>query len=718
MKKFASLFLAYILLVSTVGAQTTTTTTNTSQQPPADQDETVRITSALVQTDVVVTDKNDRIVPDLKIEDFELYENGKRQEIKFLEFVSVDTGRRTEGDVAAATTPGGDVKRDVTAAELRRVVAFVVDDLTIPFEDLITVRQVLRDFVDNQMREGDLVAIVRVVGGKGLLQQFTSDKELLRRAISSLTIAANPFASFNAAEPGGLETMAGTSEFETRAFEQIAKASTPEQGNPVGNNPTVASETKSLFRGLFSLSTANFVIESLKELPGRKSLVLFSGGVPVFGTQGIRTVGGDVNDLLNRLTDNAVRAGVAINTMDPRGLKATPGVVGFRETPGRSGLAGPDPSFGRGGAETAVFGPVLAGGEEHLSLQTLATATGGVAIVNTNNFKAGLDKVLTRSSGYYLLAYTPAERFDNKFREIKVRVRREGMRVYSHRGYLARDVREGGRARTKEEIILAASRSPLAKRDVNINSNFLIRLLPTNKAALGIDLVIDPKKLSFTPAADGKQQASFDVVGFVYDQVGKLRGGFSETVNVSLTPEAYRQALASGLPYSANTELPPGYYQFRIVVREAATGGLGTTSRYVEIPDLREGRLMLSSLMLYGVDPSASASAPPQILDPLRQVSRKQDLRYAVTIHNAKREGGKHQLRSQIVISQGDKILFREPEQPVTTNQADAQVTKIGQLALAKVPPGRYLLTLIVTDPLADKKSQTMARSSEFNVVP
>ncbi|HEY0080831.1 MAG TPA: VWA domain-containing protein [Pyrinomonadaceae bacterium] len=718
-------------MLSTVGAQAQTTPTTTPQQPPADQDETVRITSALVQTDVVVTDKNDRIVPDLKIEDFELFENGKKQDIKFMEFVSIDTRRRVEGaapsSVAASLAESNDIKRDITANDLKRVIAFVVDDLTIPVADLITVRQILRDFVDNQMRDGDLVAIVRVIGGKGLLQQFTSDKQLLRRAIASLKVTTSPFSIFN--NPSQ-ETIG---RLPIPVLSEAVEVGAPENENVMQDIPNDVDETSKLFRGLFSISTANYVIESLKQLPGRKSLVLFSGGVPIFETQSTGTLHNSLTDLVNRLTDNAARAGVVINTMDPRGLNASGGVRGFAVTPGRSGLAGEDPGFGRGGvrigdrprgnvintgSELDVFGSPLRSGAEHLSLQVLSSNTGGVSVVNTNNFKAGLDKVLNRSSGYYLLAYTPVDKFDNKFRQLKVRVKREGFRVYSHRGYLARDEREGVKPRTKEEMVLAAARSPLAKRDININSNFIVRLLPTNKAALGIDLVIDPKKLNFTQAPDGKQQASFDVVGFVYDQVGKLRGGFSETVNIGLTPENYRQALSIGLPYSANTELPPGYYQFRIVVREASTGALGTTSRYIEIPDLKHGRLMSSSLMLYGVDPAAGASTPPQLLDPLRRVSRKQDLRYAVTVHNARREGGKHQLRSQIVISQGDKILFREPEQPITNNPTETQVTKIGQIGLSKVPPGRYLLTLIVTDPLADKKSQTMTRSSEFNVVP
>lgn len=689
------------------------TATPAAPPPQDDDDDLVRITSALVQTDVVVTDKNERIVPDLKIEDFELYENGKRQEIKFLEFVSVETGRRVEGANPAAALPETDLKRDMTAADLKRVIAFVVDDLTIQHADLTTVRQVLRNFVDNRMMEGDLVAIVRVVGGKGMLQQFTSDKQLLRRAIATLNVSTNPFSAFDNPAQDRIERtpMPFTAE-------GIEVGGPLPNDNPVMEIPNDSAETSRLFRGLISLATANYVIESLKQLPGHKSLVLFSGGSSIFEPQSTGTIRTNVTEMLNTLTDNAVRAGVSISTMDPRGLSAVRGVVDFRDkaTQPRSGLSeAPATNFGRGGAD--VFGPLLLGAGEQLSLRVLADNTGGVPVVNTNDFKAGLDRILARSSGYYLLAYTPTDKFDNKFRQLRVRVKRDGLKVYGHRGYVAKDEREGAGGRTKEQAILAASRSPLARRDIEVNSNLIVRFSPNNRAALDIDLVIDPRKLTFTQASDGKHQASFDVVGFVYDQVGKLRGSFSETVNVSMTPENYKRAFTTGIPYSANTDLPPGYYQVRTVVREAATGNMGTTSRYLEIPNLKEGRLAMSSILLYGVEAAKGASAQPQLLGPLREIPRSQELRYAATVYNAKREGSKHQLRSQIIISQGDRILFREPEQPLTSNSGDQQVTRIGQIGLSKVPPGRYVLTLIVTDPLADKKSQRVIRSTEFNVI-
>ena len=99
-------------------------------------------------------------------------------------------------------------------------------------------------------------------------------------------------------------------------------------------------------------------------------------------------------------------------------------------------------------------------------------------------------------------------------------------------------------------------------------------------------------------------------------------------------------------------------------------------------------------------------------------ISRKQELRYAVVVYNAKLEGNKSQAKSQLIVSQNGNLLFKEPEQPVQTpGSAAGQFIKVGQLGLARVNPGHYVLTLVITDPLADKKRQIVSRSVDFTVV-
>lgn len=717
-----NLFTASLLMALLLGLVPAQTPQQPQKDGPAPED-VVRITTALVQTDVVVTDKNEQIISDLKLEDFELYDNGKKQDLKFIEFVSTTAGRRLEGikpasagraPIGAPATSDIEGQPGLSAKDLKRVVAFVVDDLTIPLNDITPVRNLLFDFVNNKMRDGDLVAIVRVIGGKGLLQQLTSDRQLLRKAISAIQPISHPFSVSNRPEPlggasGPLAPAAAVADNFEASIDSQDLASTSERASP-------GDDINQLFRGLSSLTTAMFVVDGLREIPGHKNVVIISGGIPIFEARSTGAAFTNVTYLLNQLSDRAVRSGVVISTLDPRGLNATPGVVGFSQTPTgttyENQIMGRSSAFGRGGdLDQQVFGPMLAGGAERLGLATVSKATGGVSVANTNDFAAGLDKIMARSDGYYLLAYTPAGEFDRKFHKLEIKVKRAGLKTYHHSGYAAREDKPR-ELRTKEEQIVAAASSPLSRRDIDVTPNVTVKFMPPNSSVVDMHLLIDANKLTFTQVGD-RHQASLDIVGFIFDQLGKQRGGFSETVNLNLSQENYQQAKTEGLTYSATTQLPPGYYQIRSVVREASSGNIGSFSRYLEIPDLTKERLAMSSLFLFSVDLPATATP----LLAVRQVKRTQDLRYAATVYNPKLKGGKPAVTSQLIISQAGKVLMREPEQTLEAPASGSPMIKIGQFGLGKVPKGRYVLTLVITDTLADKKYQALSRSIDFNVI-
>ena len=708
MRRTAALMLAALVGLWNVAAQ------NPPQKPNQEsQEEILRITTELVQTDVVVMDKNEQIVPDLKLEDFEIYDNGKKQDLQFVEFVSIEAPPRTDTakNKSANKSPIADVNipKELSANDVRRVIAFVVDDVTIPSEDMARTRLMLTDFVDNKMVDGDLVAIIRTVGGKGLLEQFTADRQILRRAIGQLGVrTVPPYLAFTEADPGRINST--PTAFSDATANDTVESSTNFEGPSEG--------TKQVPRAILALSVADYVVDSLRLIPGRKNLVLLSGGLPLFDLTTTGAIVGDIGLVFRELTDNATRSGVVINTMDVRGLKATGAVASFASTPAKSALGGG--TFAGSDLNTAgMVDPRLLGERsltETLSLTSLAARTGGVSVVNSNNFSGGLDRILSRSRGYYRLAYRPSERFDNKFHNLDVKVRRGSTRVYGAEGYYAREDR-ANTANTKEEQILNAARSPLAKRDLDLAAELLYKFAPDNQAMLDVNAFIDAKTLNFTKTAEGKYHTSFDIVGFVVDQVGKTRGGISQTVGADLSEQDYRRALATGLSYTASTKLNPGYYQVRLVVRENETGKIGTVSRYFEVPDLSNKKLTMSSLFLYGLNPSGGAS-DAQPLPATRVISRTKDLRYVAVVYNAKANAGSAQLRAQLIISQGGKILFQEPEQPLESKgNAEGQYVKVGQLGLSKVAPGQYMLTLVVTDDAADKKNQRMSRSIDFRVV-
>jgi VWFA-related protein len=737
MRKFLALILA-LTIYACVDAQT--------QQAPQNQqgDEgVVRITTQLIQVDAVITDKNDQTIPDLKLSDFSLYENGKRQDLQFIEYVGPDLKPRVEGNVTVAgRTVDPEVARNLSAKDLRRVFTFVVDDLTIPYEDLATVRGLLTNFVDKQMVEGDLVAIVRVVGGAGLLQQFTSDKQLLRRAIDELTPRTHPYSAFNnfdAAErldkppqplgSGGSE-IGGSSETANRAGLTLTAP-----GAAMDSDVSLDGVTRDA-RAMTTLLVAGNVIDSMRLLPGRKNMVMFSGGLPIFDStqsqvsingspiaiQEVRAATANIDYLVKQLADRASRAGVVINTMDVRGLKASRGVSSFTD-PGneaKSGLAagiiGGSDSFGRR-ADMAQFDNMaldtLTG---HQGLQALADATGGVSVVNTNNFSEGLDRVVGRSS-YYILAYKPSEPFDGKFHKFQIKVERPGAKVYNRIGYLARADESASTQLTKEQMVVRAAMSPLAKQDVGVSGAFQYRFIPENRAMIDVDLHIDASKLDFKQEADGKYHTTLDVVGFVINRLGKAESGFSETIKTSLAPDEYKRALDNGLGYTGHVQLSAGSYQLRVAVREADTGKIGSLSKYLEVPDMGKNRFTMSSVFLHAVDPSRGKDQQPVALTALRQISRKDDLRFSTIVYNMKLDKDKPQLTAQLVLSRGDKILFQQPVQTVDLKGGDAsQIVKVGQIGLSKLSTGHYVLTLIVTDTLADKKNQTLTRSIDFSI--
>ncbi|MDX6385338.1 MAG: hypothetical protein QOK48_2911, partial [Blastocatellia bacterium] len=422
-------FTATFTLVAVMG--------QTPQKPREDSatEDIVRITTNLVQTDVVVTDKTDRIVPDLTLGDFKVYENGKRQDIKFLEFVDGASAPRIEGSITInGQTAEPEIARNLSSSELRRVFAFVVDDLTIPFQDIVEVRKLLTGFIDNQMREGDMVAILRVVGGRGLLQQFTSDKQLLRRAVAEIRPVLNNYSAFN-----NLPGNEGNSQNLQPAAPAAGDTGALSMPNLAGV-PDIDSTEEGAARGLralITLETTGEVINSMKALPGRKSLVLISGGLPLYeNTQQQITINGvptsipEANTyitnayyLLRQLTDRASRAGVVINTMDIRGLKASRGVSLFTD-PGNEatsalfGGASGGSTFGRAPNMSQFDNLALDTLSGHLGLEALSAATGGVSVLNTNTFEEGLNRILSRSS-YYLLAYAPTESFDSKFHKVE-----------------------------------------------------------------------------------------------------------------------------------------------------------------------------------------------------------------------------------------------------------------------------------------------------------
>src|SRR5215216_5517824 len=160
---------------------------SSSRQKPAEED-VVRITTNLVQVDAVITDKSGKLVTDLKPEELQLFENNRSQKITHFSYIAAGATAASPPSkpiVGDDKMPGVPPDR-LRPEDVRRTIALVVDDLGLSFPSTHFVRRALKQFVDQQMQPGDLVAIIRTSGGIGALQQFTSDKRQLYSAIDHI----------------------------------------------------------------------------------------------------------------------------------------------------------------------------------------------------------------------------------------------------------------------------------------------------------------------------------------------------------------------------------------------------------------------------------------------------------------------------------------------------------------------------------------------------
>ncbi|MDT7808631.1 MAG: hypothetical protein QOJ70_2444 [Acidobacteriota bacterium] len=718
----------------------------------ADED-VVRITSNLVQFDAVVTDKQGRLVTDLRPEDFEVFIDGKRQEITNFSLVSNETATVTErpaarGDKTATLLPPPPPV-PLRASQVRRTIALVADDLGTSFEDLIFVRRALKKFVDEQMQPGDLVAIMRTSAGVGALQQFTTDKQLLYRAIEHVR--------WNPQGRAGISAFAAIEQDPLRQASAVGGNTSGQPGSDSSGGDSSGSDARDSaadleeFReGLFTVGTLgalNFIVRGMRELPGRKSVVVFSDGFS------IRQDPKNSNDTKNterifenlrRLTDLANRASVVIYTMDARGLPALSLTAADQITPSRGGPV----SDALNDRRDAYF-------NNQEGLAYLAQQTGGLFIRNTNDLGSGVRRVLEDQKGYYLIGFRPGEGvFDSlkgrtRFNKLEVKVKREGLRLRTRAGFYnyTEEQLKPTTPRTRSEQILAAITSPLTSGELSLRLTSLFNSPSEKNGVVDSLLHIDMSQFKFTDEADGWKKAVVDVVAIVFGENGQVIDEINRTETVRARDDMLRRILSSGLVYVMKVPVKrPGAYQLRVAVRDAVTEKLGSASQFIEVPDLKKDRLALSGIFMTepaeSAAPQAPAAAPSATttregssdataasggVNPLRDATVRRfragsQVDFLYDIYNARvdRATSRPQLQTQALVFRDGRPVFTGSVQSYDPGgQTDMSHLQAGaRLGLgAGFAPGEYVLQVVVTDALAKGKTRTATQWIDFEVV-
>lgn len=652
-----------------------------SQNGPATKPDTpiVRITTNLVQIDAVVTDRKGKPVTGLQEQDFEILQDGKPRNITAFSSVIVAptmSGRPAprppkKGEPAIPLEP----PPSVSPEQIHRTVAILVDDLGMEFEDVAHARAAIQKFIDRDLLDGDLVAVLSASGGTGMYGQFTNNRELLKAAADSLRWY-----------PGGRLGI----------------------GVPRPTGPLVMTEeTRALQKG--SISAVSAAIQGLKPMPGRKSIVLFSSAAG--GTSSPQG--------LEQLADEATRAAVTIYPIDARGLQTLMPTAESRQ------WRPPDASrsfMSQGG------------------MAFLADRTGGVAFVNDNGLRQGIEQAMDDQSAYYLIGYNPGPgSFDRQFHKIQVKVLRPGMKVRSRTGYLGEeDAPPRERLESIEQKTGRAVFSAFQKTEIHARLNSLFRT-DGQGPRVQSSLLVDGNDLELDKAADGKYHGEFEILMADFDSFGRLADDVAKRFVAAFDETQLALVRKFGLSYSMSySVMKPGPYQVRMAFRDVRSNHVGTAWQFLNVPDTTKNRLALSGLAVSepeGRDHgplatplnrlvlSGLAATEPEDRDHyplatplLRTFRRGHDLAWEAQVLNPKLKNGLPKLEASLRIFRDGGLISESTPEAINAKGQTRDVTAGGSIQLEEnMQPGDYVLQLVVKD--QNDGAKTVAQAIDIRVV-
>jgi VWFA-related protein len=553
-----------------------------AQQKPAPVSETAE--AVLVEVPVRVLDREDRPVRGLTAADFELFDDGRRQQI--LGFDAIDLAQKGASDDESTLQPAA-----------RRHFLLLFDLSFARPRAVLSARRAAKEFVLSGMGDRDFAAVATFSVEKGvrLLVTFTADRVQLARAIDTLglsepsSIMSDPLAFLYdviATEGGGGRSGQPDS----------ARRSEAQAAGILEALETLASIERARLdqfaRGQVSRLTESLgsLARALDMVQGRKDVIYLSEGFEgrlLVGTKNTdqerewllsgeawkvdveKTFGN--SNLQNQVREMAElfrRSDCVIHAVDIAGLQVDGDVA----------LA---PSRG----ESALF--------------EIAQATGGELLKNDNDFKAQLSRLIARTNLVYVLAFRPSRSgTPDRFHALKVRVRTRGARVSARAGYYEQRAFRGRTALERSLVAadLLANETPMSDLPARLRA----AVVPGRDGRGSVPVLIEVPG-SLLLAGRGSGRLPLEVYAYAYDRENRVRDFFAQTVGLDLAVAAGR--LQRGpFTYSGSLSLPPGDYRVRVLVRDGATGRMGLTAETLHVPDFSGERPYLAA-PLFLADP-------------------------------------------------------------------------------------------------------------------
>jgi VWFA-related protein len=418
----------WVAVIAGLSAQAPAPAPAPTQPPPGQsQTPTFRVQIDAVTMDVVVKDEGGRFVGDLTKDEFEIYEDGVKQDVASLTVVA--GGRAT--NVLEAPPPAA--LEGIILPPMKRVndtsgriFLFFVDDLNLQFQGTGRVRELFKKISKQLVHEGDLFGIVSS-GPSSISQDMTYDRKRLDEAINKMTgdgLKPSEIINTGSGSEGPTELkyrahvafqtmLEGLNNLEKvhnrrKALVWVSEGYdfNPFQGSRLGllgpNSPFTQNE----------FNTTQQQMQNNSSTPGGSQYNPATDPTVQQQQQSEEFSDAELASDLHELTRTANRANTTIYTIDPRGL-----------------VAGGDIEEQ---VDTQEWNDYVRKTQD--SLRALAEDTGGLALVNQNDFDKGLKRIDAESSDYYVLGYYSSNPDPTKRRrQVAIKVTRPKLSVTSQR---------------------------------------------------------------------------------------------------------------------------------------------------------------------------------------------------------------------------------------------------------------------------------------------
>lgn len=516
-----------------------------------------------VAVDVVVTDKNDKPITDLKREEFSIVESGKSQSIADFQFVNVPAVTRTAAVTAAAAEPEPDVVTNVAPKADSKLFVMVIDDMHLIEQNIIAIKRTLTDTL-NAIPPDDEVAMV-FVSHSDMSVNFTRSRAPIQRAIDNVRGALGFGLDSLAHAPNGAGTAGAT--------DQLYSSTSP-----------------SRFRAIYAKTAVETLRSVARSLAGsnhsRRAILFFSGGTTLTPWDiGSPNYNLELADELLATVAEAAHADVPIYAIDPRGNITPDDAV--RGDPIKSARL-----------RSEVVNNLQI---QRNNLSEIAINTGGRAVVGASDMKRMMEEIVQENGSFYLLGYYP-EPFasDGKFHELDVKVSRPGVIVRARKGYVA-----PSKERATESTAVILDKAMTA--GVNV-SGLPIRVLanPIAAGAKGMMTAVTVE-VTYPSPLDGSRRIDdsleLSIVALDPDAKVKLKA----TRPMKFAGNAPPSGPITFLVDEA-IELPSESLTLRVGVASQALGKAGTSQVAIEVPKPSDSKLQMSNVAIGFVGPQRQAA--------------------------------------------------------------------------------------------------------------